>query len=63
MSVQFQDVSSHSSGHLLRASTKTSVSGEEMHILVAPEAVTSVACNNGFVSTSSWLLSGWLTSF
>ena len=37
------DVSLHSSGYLLRASTKTSVCGEEMHILVAPEVVASIA--------------------
>ena len=56
------DVSSHNSGYLLRASTKTSVSGEQMCILVAPEAVASIACNNSFVSASSWLLLRWHTS-
>ena len=48
-----KDVFWHDSGNLLRANTKTSVSGEMISILVAPEVVASIACNNSFVSASS----------
>ena len=36
------------------------VSGEMISILVAPEVVASIACNNSFAS--SWLLSRYATS-
>ena len=49
-----KDVFWHDSGNLLRANRKTSVSGEMISILVAPEVVASIACNNSFVSASSW---------
>ena len=55
-------VSSHRSACRLSANTNTSVSGETMSILVAPDTVASTACSSSFVSASSWLLSRYCMS-
>ena len=55
-------VSSHRSACHLSANTSTSVSGETMSILVAPDIVASTACSSSFMSASSWLLSRYCMS-
>ena len=54
--------SSHRSACRLSANTNTSVSGETMSILVAPDTVASTAYSSSFVSASSWLLSRYCMS-